>query len=235
MNFTQYLSDYLKKNGQVDLPGFGTFFMKTAHATLDKTGKNLLPPGLEIVFSNQNINNNNLFAEYLASEKQIPLSAAQIEIRNQIAYWKIALQKDGEALLSNFGTLIAEEETLRFTPTTSEQLSPDFYGLEEINIQALKQSKTIAFPSEQNAYKFPKNAFWVLPLVLGVLALSYLSISQPEILFGQRTKDLLNKKEEQKKPAPQKSKVDSATNTAKKDSLTTIKTDSISHKDNSTQ
>ena len=53
MNFPLLLLELLKKQGSVSLPGFGTFYLHTVNAVLDKEGKNILPPGAEVAFKTE--------------------------------------------------------------------------------------------------------------------------------------------------------------------------------------
>ena len=85
MNFSLFLLEFLKKHNRVSLPGFGTFYLHTINAVLDKEGKNILPPGAEVAFKTEISENGNDFVHYLSEEKNIPVVDAEIEIKKHIS------------------------------------------------------------------------------------------------------------------------------------------------------
>ena len=56
---------------------------------------------------------------------------------------------------------------------------------EEINISEIKNSKNSK--KEGRNYQFSKTVYWLVPLVLGILGLTYFGISQPEKIFGKKS------------------------------------------------
>ena len=81
MNFSQHLLEFLKKQGTASVPNFGTFFLKNTSATLDESGKNILPPSTEITFEADSVRNSSNFIHYLSAQQKITLLEAEIEIR----------------------------------------------------------------------------------------------------------------------------------------------------------
>ncbi|MGV8914212.1 MAG: hypothetical protein ACOH1X_02060 [Kaistella sp.] len=225
MNFSQLLFGFLKKQGRASVPGFGVFSLKTAHAILDKEEKNILPPGLEMSFINNAEDSDQSFAEFLASSNGISFSAAEAEIKKQVTFWNLTLEKEGSLYIPNFGNFFLDDSKVHFKEERNENLSPDFYGLEEINISEIKKARLPKTSAKENSYSFPKSVYWVLPLVLGVLALTYFGITQPEKIFGKKSfpnglKDLPEKKSEAVSVKKNSAKVDSTTiDSAKADSL----------------
>ena len=68
MNFSLSLLDYLKKQGSVTIPNFGTFYLHTITAELDKEGKTILPPGAEVAFKTDLFGNGNDFSRWFSLE-----------------------------------------------------------------------------------------------------------------------------------------------------------------------
>lgn len=196
MNFPLFLLGFLKKHNRVSLPGFGTFYLHTINAVLDKEGKNILPPGAEVAFKTEISEDENDFVIYLSKEKNIPTTDAEIEIKKQINYWNATLHKEKKLTIEYFGVFFLEDSKLIFSGHRAENISPAFYGLEEINISKLKNSSG----KTTSSYGFTKSLFWIAPLLIVILGLTYLSVMQPEMIFGKKS----FKKEIPKKTPPVK-------------------------------
>lgn len=222
MNFSLHLLEYLKKQGNVSIPGFGTFYLHTINAVLDKEGKNILPPGTEIAFKTDISENTNDFAQYLSKQKNIPLIDAEIEIKKQLNYWNATLLKDQKVEVDHLGTFFLEDSKMFFSGNRAENLSADFYGLEEINISEIKNSAK----KNGNPYQLKKSFFWITPLLIGILGLTYFGVTQPEMIFGKKSF-----KEETPKKEATPIKID----TVKRDSLKTVQMAADSIKNDSLQ
>ncbi|QOW11302.1 hypothetical protein Q73A0000_13500 [Kaistella flava (ex Peng et al. 2021)] len=183
MNFHLFLLEFLKKPGSVSLPGFGTFYLHTINAVLDKEGKNILPPGAEVAFKTDVSGNGNDFANFLSTQKNIPLIDAEIEIKKQINYWNATLHKEKKVSVENLGTFFLEDSKMIFSGNRAENLSADFYGLEEINISEIKNSPN----KSGNSYQLSKSFYWITPMIIGILGLTYFGVTQPEMIFGQKS------------------------------------------------
>lgn len=182
MNFNALLLEFLKTNKPLSLSGFGTFYLKNSTAFLDSNGQNFLPPGKEIGFQTEDINQTEDFLKFLAAKKDISLSAAEVEIKNHVTFWNSTLEKDGKLIVENLGDFTLAESVLFFTGNRMEKISPDFYGLEEINLSEIKNRKTA-----RKSYHFRPSIWWIAPLLAGVLAITYFGITQPEKIFGKRS------------------------------------------------
>ena len=173
MNFSLSLLDYLKKQGSVTIPNFGTFYLQTITAELDKEGKNILPPGAEVAFKTDLFGNGNDFSSFLATQKNIPLIEAELEIKKQVNYWNATLLKDKKVQVENLGTFFLEDSQMIFSGNRAENLSQDFYGLEEINLSEIKNSPR----KSGTSYRLSKSFYWISPILIGILALTYLGIT----------------------------------------------------------
>ena len=219
MNFNALLLEFLKTNGSLSLLGFGTFHLKNSTAFLDSNGQNILPPGREIAFQTDENNLSDDFLKFLAEKKGISISAAETEIKKHVTFWNSTLEKDGKLILENIGDFTLAESEVLFTGNRLEKISPDFYGLEEINLSEIKNRK-----SANKSFQFKPSIWWIAPLIVGVLAITYFGITQPEKIFGKKSfSDLQEKKPEIKIEKPIVVK-DSATLNKNLDSL---KMDSI--------
>lgn len=218
MNFTLLLLEFLKKQDSVSIPGFGTFYLHTINAVLDREGKNILPPGTEIAFKIEILENKNNFAEFLSQQKNIPIIDAEIEIKKHVNHWNLILHKDKKIELDHLGTLSIKDNQILFWGHKTDHLSPDFYGLEEINISKIKNSisKTPSF------YRMSTSVFAITALVIGIVGITYLGITQPEMIFGKKSF---------KEETPKKGILPLKKDLLKKDSLSIIQpvTDSITN------
>lgn len=181
MNFSQHLLEFLKKQGSAAVPNFGTFFLKSTSATLDESGKNILPPGKEIAFEADSTGERSDFVPYLSAHQKISLLEAEIEIRKQVTFWNSKLEKDGTLAIENFGTFFLNDSKLHFKGDKAENVSADFYGLEQINLAEIKSGKNIR---GEKSFQFSKTVYWITPVLIGIGALAYFAITQPEQLFG---------------------------------------------------
>ncbi|SFC03839.1 hypothetical protein [Kaistella jeonii] len=225
MNFSQLLLEFLKKHGSVSVPGFGIFYLKNTNAIVDQLGKSILPPGKEVAFRNDSGDKGQDFIQFISTQKNISELEAEIEIRKQVSFWNSTLEKEGKLSLENLGTFFLDDSKIHFTGNRTENLSPDFYGLEEINISEIKNTKTrTANNTDKKPYMISKSIYWVLPLVIGVLALTYFGITQPEKIFGRKS---LND-DFKKKPVGKIDKINLKKDSLKKDSaVINAKIDSV--------
>lgn len=188
MNFSFLILEFLKQQGQVLVPGFGTFYLKNTNALVDEGGKSILPPGKEVAFQIGNSAADDSFVRFVAQQKNIPLIDAEIEVKKQTNFWYSILEKEGKFVLENIGTFILDDSQIHFTGNRTENLSPDFYGLEEIHLSEIKNSVALSKPEDhQTSYRFSKTLYWLVPLLLGISGLAYFGITQPELILGKKS------------------------------------------------
>lgn len=183
MNFSSILLEFLKNHGSASIPGFGTFYLNTITASLDQEGKNILPPGTAIAFKPSQSGNSDEFLKFISSRKGVPMIDAELELKKQVNYWNATLFKEKKVRVENIGLFYLEDSKMHFSAERTENLSPDFYGLEEINISEIKNHKS----ESQRSFQFSKYFYWIVPLVLIISALTYLGVSQPEMIFGKKS------------------------------------------------
>ncbi len=183
MNFSLFLLEFVKKHGSVSFPGFGTFYLQNINAVLDEQVKNILPPATEIAFKSEASAGENEFSSFFATQKSISEVEADQEIKKQVNYWKATLYKDKKVQVENLGTFFLDESKIIFSGIRIDNLSPDFYGLEEINLSEIKNSST----KTGNSYRLSETIYWLVPLILGILALTYFGVTQPEMIFGKKS------------------------------------------------
>lgn len=188
MNFSSLLLEYLKKHGDASLYGFGTFYLKNSNAVLDESGKSILPPGKEIAFRTDSGKNGEEFVKFISVTKNITEFEAALEIKKHINFWNLTLDKDQKITIENVGTFFLTDSTIYFSGERTENISLDFYGLEQITISDIKSKPdSISDDTTENSYRFTKSVYWLVPLIIGILALTYFGITQPEKIFGRKS------------------------------------------------
>lgn len=188
MNFPVLILEFLNKHGHVNIPGFGVFYLKDTNASLDNENAHILPPGKEVAFRTETSEKDENLADFIIQKNNLSRIEAEIEIRKLTNFWNSTLEKDGKIAIENIGTFFLDDSKLRFTGERTVNLSPDFYGLEEINLSQIKNAQpTESVDSGAKPYRFSKTIFWLIPVLLGIGVITYLVLSQPEIIFGQKS------------------------------------------------
>ena len=162
MNFSPLLLSYLKKQETATIPGFGIFYLKNINAVLDQEGKSILPPTTEINFKTENSVDEDDFVQFISTKEKISFIEAQIELKKLTNYWNSTLYKDHEIFIENLGVFYLEESKIHFKGNRIENLSTDFYGLEEIQLDEIKAGKN------SRPYQFNKSAVWLLFLIIPI-------------------------------------------------------------------
>ncbi|WP_304343175.1 hypothetical protein [Chryseobacterium koreense] len=210
MKLSSLILDSLRQNGATSISGFGTFYLKNANAKVDQDAAHILPPGSEIAFSTDFEWESTDFPSYVSAEKKIPQIDAEIEVRKMINYWNGTLYKEKTLTVEHLGTFFLNDEKINFSGLRTAHLSPDFYGLEQINISEIKNPKSKSKKNpEKSAYQFNSSGWWVLTLLIGIGAITYFGITQPEFIFGKKSFEKIPDQKPQKKLAKTPVKVDS--------------------------
>lgn len=222
MKVTEGILELLKRNGKITVPQFGVFYTEKTRALLNSDQKTILPPAQEVKFdADYNVQNDELL-QFLNSEGN---SFAANELRAQTDYWKnLLLKKDGFKI-DGLGEFFVSDNQLVFRGNRIQSETPDFYGLEEINLSEIKnnsaESVEITVENEEGSYRLNKSILWVFLLVMPVLGLAYFGFTQQERILGKKSFDDLQVKNsthriEKKVPV----KIDTVQQKAVADSLT---------------
>lgn len=225
MNFSVLILEFLNKHGHVNIPGFGVFYLKNTNASLDNENAHILPPGKEVAFRTETSEKDENLADCIVQQNKISRIEAEIELRKLTNFWNSTLEKDGKIAIENIGTFFLDDSKLHFTGERTVNLSPDFYGLEEINLSQIKNSNPIESVEDgAKPYRFSKTVFWLVPVLLGIGVITYLGLSQPETIFGQKSFEKGFGKPIEKKIENPSAKADSAV--IKPLAIDSLKTDS---------
>lgn len=229
MNIAAYLSGFLKSHYQVKVPGFGTFSLQNAGASLSEDGK-ILPPSQQISFEPDFETRDSEFVWYIAEQAGISEFEAELELKKLTNHWKNKLEADQEVDIPGVGKFWNEDSGIQFKGERLESSSPDFYGLEEISLSEIRQSSNAPQPAFQEAetegeYQFNNSILWIFLVGIPVLGLLFLGLTKQELIFGKKSFDEVSIKTSTKRIKKDSVKVDSAEikhqDSLKQDSLKT--------------
>lgn len=182
MTTAGYIFEVLKRNGSVTLPGFGEFFLKNSKAVVDADKKSILPPSQEVNLRiNYEISGTEL-ADFISKEKNISAEEAFSEIEKQASYWKNQLNSHQDIKIPELGDFYHNENEIVFRGRRIDAEAPDFYGLEEINLNYLKKSA-----ENKSGYKFNKTILWSFLILIPIMAAAVYFLIGTEGIFGKKS------------------------------------------------
>lgn len=200
MKITEGILEILKRKGRVVVPQFGVFYTENSRAVFDTDQKTILPPAKEIKFeADYHVQNDDL-QSFLQKNG---VNSVEHELNVQTNYWKNLFLRNDSFKIEGLGEFFVSENHLIFKGNRIHSESPDFYGLEEINISEIPgknlEENFHASTTETKNYQFSKSFLWVALFLIPMGALAYFGITQPELVFGKRSFNSPLKKEEPKK------------------------------------
>lgn len=226
MDSSNYISEFLKINGIAKVPEFGVFTLQNSGAQIQNNLRIILPPAKQVFFESDYLLKDDKLAHFIAKQKSISFSDANSELKSQTEFWKNKIAANEGFEIQKLGTFSISEGKILFSGIRIHKDSPDYYGLEEILIANIKNSRIIS-NDEKNTeelgnYKFNNSILWLFLLIIPILGLLFLGIKNQEMLFGKKSfKDV------SVKTATHRIENDSL----KKDTLKNSKLDSINKKD----
>lgn len=213
MNFEYYLYQYLLKHHKAEVPDFGVFELTKESAKIDAESSIITPPKEVVAFHYQPTVFDNHLAKYIAEETDSNLFTIQMSLKSEISKWIQKLQKGNILSLGNLGQFQFDENK---NVVKIVDDNDDVFGLEAINLENLKQSKSKVKLLTEN-YSFNKNVLWTFLVLIIVGTSALFLLGDSELLFGKSSQIPTKKIANKAKPSP-------AVITPKQDS---IKIDSI--------
>lgn len=188
MELVSHIITLLNKNGRVIVPQFGEFFLSKSSAKLQIENGRLLPPSKIIGCIIQYTLSDNELTQYIANQEGVSNREAALEVQKQTDFWKNILDKDGRLAIENLGEIAFEENQTHFTGKSLPDLSPDFYGLEAVDIQEKSFSN---FKKNKEGMMvdpgFNRFILWTFLVIIPFLALVFLGIKYQTFLFGKKS------------------------------------------------
>ena len=182
-----YILEYLKEHQEVHVVDFGVFSMKNSAAKVVGENKNILPPGTEIFATINPSTTNNGFAEYIAAKEGLMYHEAMNLLRKSADQWLTEASSNRSYVIENIGVLNFQEENFSFQGDRLTQSSPDFFGLEEIDLEEIKGNTTSQEIEQVEKDSFGKTILWTFLIAIPVAGIVYLALTQKDKLLGKES------------------------------------------------
>lgn len=215
MKIAAHILDFLKKYGTAEIPGFGTFYSENSPAEIDPESKIILPPSKQIGYKPDYETADEKIIHYISEKENVSSEEVSKELKKTVDYWKKSISEKEILDVSELGIFSNNGDSIHFKGQRIAAESPDFYGLEQINLSEIKKTPATG----QKDYSFIKSPVWMVLLLIFAAVLGYLAYTNQEKLFGKNIKDFSS----QRKPVPalKKDSLQKDSVTAAADSLTT--------------
>lgn len=216
--------EYLKIHNKAEILGFGIFSLKDTSAKVLSNNGDILPPAKEIHYEYKESINDTNFVNFLAKNKHIFLEEAQNIIKTETEIWKKKLRERQNFNIENIGNFSFEGDIFRFQGERIENLSPDFFGLEKINLTEIQENKPTENTEEKltEYYRFGNFILWTFLFIIPVLGLLGAGIWYSPMIFGKKSFEPISIQKGTNRIQPTAPKIDTI-NTNKTDSLNTKK------------
>lgn len=191
MNTAKYILEFLKTKHHVVVDGFGIFSLKNVGAVLQEGGR-ILPPAAQVAFQfNENLRDKE-FIRFFAAKENISEFEAEFSLKKITTQWKETLNQGENLKLEGLGDLGKVQDQILMKGERLEELAPDFYGLEEVQINPLHEPQSRDQKTTVNkevAYRFNNSILWIFLIAVPVLGILYLGITQQDLIFGKKSFD----------------------------------------------
>jgi hypothetical protein len=190
---TDLILKYLRTKDEAKISGFGTFRQKEVPAFYNERSAAILPPGKELFFVEDfNLKDEN-FIQFVAKQRNRTINESYTEITELVNYWKFTLQNKIELDFPELGTFYTDDDHFIFKGRRFSAENPNNFGLEEVNIGKLINNATDIKSVLANDYKKSHNKIWWLLFILPTIAIVYFASQNPELIFGKKSFQNLNK------------------------------------------
>lgn len=179
MDITNYIFEYLKTNGKVIVQGFGTFYLRNTKAKIDVEHKSILPPAKEIAFNIDYKNQDSGLINFMVEKEKVEPLLVKQELEKLTNYWKNILDKSSNLVIESLGSFQTQNEELIFIGKRIDIETPDFYGLEEIDVQKLKRGRKLS----TRGYSISWAVLWIFIILLIGLGIAF--YFYPQYFWGK--------------------------------------------------
>lgn len=170
MNLSFYVYSFLQEKGrEIEVPHFGSFFLKKTSAKMDEKASKILPPTEVIAFEKRDCQSYQV-AEFISEKTGDDIDEVSKEVDIEVKKWSRKLSFNQRLELENLGVIeVINGGEIVFTPSVKNN-----FGLEEIDLNEITPF--------QSGKTFGRAILWsflvVLPLVgLVVLGLEFSNFS----------------------------------------------------------
>lgn len=212
MNLEHYLYQYLLKHRKAEVPDFGVFELTKESAKIDAENSIIIPPKEIVNFQYKSVDSD-LLANYLADEIKTDLVTAQKNLKSEVEKWFQTLKSEHNLKLENIGQFQFDDQN---NIIKISEDSDDVYGLEAINIKALKNPVS-SKNSVSEDYSFNKNVIWTFVGLIIIGSAALFLFGDRQLIFGKSSQ--IPSKKIVKKDEPKKVLVIPKQDSTRQDSL----------------
>ena len=162
MALEHYISELLYRYNCIVVPGFGAFLTQSRSAIIHEGTQTLYPPTKTVSFNQQLISNDGLLVSYAAEAQNMSFEAMLKQIEEEVADWKMRLQKGERLQLAEIGEVWSGTEgKIQFLPSGKTNYLTASYGMSSFvaapvvrevlkeDVAALEEKTAIAFTPER--------------------------------------------------------------------------------------
>lgn len=132
MDIGYYISNLLRQEDEVSVPGLGTFMKVRIAGSYDKASNTFRPPSYQISFKATTSDHNSL-SRYISGQKQLSVSSAEYFIEEFSSHLSELLSSSGLAEIKSLGTIRKNNEALDFEASENLEIGGIFYGLKPLS------------------------------------------------------------------------------------------------------
>lgn len=163
MELEKHISKLLLTNDCVIVPGFGGFMTHHVEAVYDASISTFYPPTRTLGFSSQLKMNDSLIVQSFVEEYYMSYPEAFTQVENDVAELRQIIETNGEYEMHGLGTFsVSDNGVFDFVPCEAGILTPNFYGLDSIELVSIEkrhapaesvkpQAAVVAAPSLQGS------------------------------------------------------------------------------------
>jgi cell division protein FtsN len=138
MDIANYLSELLGRHGKISVPDLGHFTQVRVNGYYNGAESQFYPPGYQIQFYPEPIENDDTLVQYIAEKKNISLASSKYFTEKYITGLRQEVATK-EVAFANLGWFYMNEGQIAFKPNEQRGDGPDFYGYAPVAIKKLYQ------------------------------------------------------------------------------------------------
>ncbi|HLW39775.1 MAG TPA: SPOR domain-containing protein [Brumimicrobium sp.] len=162
MMIEKHISALLYRYQCVMVPGLGAFVTETISARINENSGAFTPPKKTILFNSLLQQNDGLLANHIALQENISFGEALNLIHEQVAKWKLALNRKETVYLKNIGELSHNiEQKIVFEPIGSTNYLTTSFGLTAVQTSVVARAEEQTKIVEISKGKRRPNLHWL--------------------------------------------------------------------------
>lgn len=134
------ITNLLKQEPLVVLPGFGGFVKDRVGSKLNEISNRITPPSNTVVFNSKLSHNDGLLMAAIAMELEIPYAQADTWLTDAVSEIQFQLANSETVVLPGLGEISKSlEDKIEFKAAETPDIQTEFFGLKPISISPIEQ------------------------------------------------------------------------------------------------